>query len=259
MRPLDGLLAATSDTARFFRSGGDRASRTTAGSPDAAARDWWKQDVGPLVAWHGEAARSGRTVRGAARSLHDDQTRNGRAPRRRPCARRWNLPPRPSPSIRRCRRARFAFRDLLLFSFRHSSGSIGRIALAVITIGLLSLVAPLITEVLINSVIPRTELDQLVFCALALAVTAIAMAGVQAMEGLAMLRLEGLIDWKLQAAVIDRMLQPAGVAVSRIHGRRFRRTIDGRRRSAADLHRTCAARHDGGIVRLGQHRPDVLL
>jgi NHLM bacteriocin system ABC transporter ATP-binding protein len=56
-------------------------------------------------------------------------------------------------------------------------------------------------------VIPRTELDQLAFCALALAVTAVAMASIQALEGLVMLRLEGLIDWKLQAAVIDRLLR----------------------------------------------------
>ena len=100
-----------------------------------------------------------------------------------------------------------AFRDLLIFSIRHASGNVGRIALAVVAIGLLSLVAPVITQLLINSVIPRTELDQLAFCALALAVTAVAMAGVQAMEGLAMLRLEGLIDGKLQAAVIDRLLR----------------------------------------------------
>ena len=73
--------------------------------------------------------------------------------------------------------------------------------------GLLSLVSPLITQVLVNSVIPRSELDQLTFCAIALAVTAIAMASVQTMEGMAMLRLEGLIDWKLQAAVIDRLLR----------------------------------------------------
>jgi NHLM bacteriocin system ABC transporter ATP-binding protein len=72
---------------------------------------------------------------------------------------------------------------------------------------LLSLVTPLITNVLVTSVIPRTELDQLVFCALALAVTAVGMASIQAMEGLAMLRLEGLIDWKLQAAMIDRLLR----------------------------------------------------
>ena len=99
------------------------------------------------------------------------------------------------------------FRDLLTFSFRHSRGNAGRIALAVLMIGALSLVTPSITNVLINSVIPRTELDQLAFCALALVVTAVAMAGVQAMEALAMLRVEGLVDWRLQAAVIDRLLR----------------------------------------------------
>jgi ABC-type bacteriocin/lantibiotic exporter with double-glycine peptidase domain len=98
-------------------------------------------------------------------------------------------------------------RDLLIFSFRHSSGNIGRIVFAVVVMSMLSLVMPLITNVLVTSVIPRTELDQLAFCALALAVTAVAMASIQALEGLVMLRLEGLIDWKLQAAVIDRLLR----------------------------------------------------
>jgi NHLM bacteriocin system ABC transporter ATP-binding protein len=99
------------------------------------------------------------------------------------------------------------FRDLLTFSFQHATGNFLRIAFGVIAIGLLSLVTPLITNVLINSVIPRSELDQLAFCALALAVTAIAVASVQTMQGLAMLRVEGTMDWKLQAAVIDRMLR----------------------------------------------------
>jgi NHLM bacteriocin system ABC transporter ATP-binding protein len=98
-------------------------------------------------------------------------------------------------------------RDLLIFSFRHSSGNISRIVFAVVAMSMLSLVMPLITNVLVTSVIPRTELDQLAFCALALAVTAVAMASIQALEGLVMLRLEGLIDWKLQAAVIDRLLR----------------------------------------------------
>ena len=59
------------------------------------------------------------------------------------------------------------FRDLLTFSFKHSTGSFLRIVISIIAIGLLSLVTPLITNVLINSVIPRSELDQLTFCALA--------------------------------------------------------------------------------------------
>jgi NHLM bacteriocin system ABC transporter ATP-binding protein len=168
--------------------------------------EWWRQDVGPLVAWHGEERNPVALIRGARHRYTMIEPRTGT---HRPVDRSLAMelvpeavtfyPALPSRPVR--------FRDLLTFSIRHSSGSVGRIALAVVAIGLLSLVAPLITNLLISSVIPRTELDQLAFCALALAVTAVAMASVQATEGLAMLRLEGLIDWKLQAAVIDRLLR----------------------------------------------------
>ncbi len=167
---------------------------------------WWKQDVGPLVTWHGSQREPVALLRDSRGRYTMVKPATGeRRVVTQALAEEFSTdaitfyPPLPARAL--------AFRDLLLFSFRHSRGSIGRVALAVIAIGLLSLVTPLITEVLINSVIPRTELDQLVFCALALAVTGIATAGVQAMEGLSMLRLEGLIDWKLQAAMIDRMLQ----------------------------------------------------
>jgi len=75
------------------------------------------------------------------------------------------------------------------------------------------LVPPLITNFLVNSVIPRTEIDQLVVCALALVVSAVAMSGLAGHEGLVMLRLEGLVDFKLQAALIDRLAQAARRAV----------------------------------------------
>jgi NHLM bacteriocin system ABC transporter ATP-binding protein len=167
---------------------------------------WWNEDVGPLVSWHGEQRDPVALIRNSSGRYTMIKAATGeRRVVDRSLAEELVLeavtfyPPLPSRAI--------AYRDLLVFSLRHSRGSIYRIALAVITIGLLSLVAPLITEVLINSVIPRTEIDQLLFCAFALAAAAIGMSGVQAMEGLAMLRLEGLIDWRLQAAIIDRMLR----------------------------------------------------
>jgi NHLM bacteriocin system ABC transporter ATP-binding protein len=167
---------------------------------------WWKQDVGPLVSWHGERRDPVGLIRAAGGHYTMIDPATG-ARRKVDRSLAMELGPEAVTFYSPLPSRPLAFRDLLIFSIRHASGNFGRIGLAVVAIGLLSLVAPLITEILVNSVIPRTELDQLVFCALALAVTAIATAGVQAMEGLAMLRLEGLIDWKLQAAVIDRMLR----------------------------------------------------
>ena len=57
--------------------------------------------------------------------------------------------------------------------------SIVRIFALVLTIGLLALIPPLITNFLVNSVIPRTEIDQLVVCALALVVTAVSISSLQ--------------------------------------------------------------------------------
>jgi len=168
--------------------------------------EWWKEDVGPLVAWHGEEQNPVALIRRGHRRyvMIDPKAGTQRAVDRRlalemaPEAASF-YPPLPSHPLR--------FRDLLTFSIQHSLGNFARVGFTVVAIGLLSLVIPLITNVLVNSVIPRSELDQLAFCALALAVTASAIASVQAVEGLAMLRIEGLIDWKLQAAVIDRVLR----------------------------------------------------
>jgi NHLM bacteriocin system ABC transporter ATP-binding protein len=168
--------------------------------------EWWKQDVGPLVAWLGKGKDPVALIRrGNRRYVMFDPT----AGTHRLVDQRLAMelapeavtfyPALPSRPLR--------FRDLLSFAVQHSRGNFARIAFSVVAIGLLSLVIPLITNLLISSVIPRSELDQLAFCALALAMTAIAIAAIQTMEGLAMLRVEGLIDWKLQAAIIDRVLR----------------------------------------------------
>jgi NHLM bacteriocin system ABC transporter ATP-binding protein len=174
--------------------------------PTLLRGEWWKQDVGPLLAWHGKERHPVALIRGArGRYMMIDSRAGSHRPVDQSLA--MELAPETVTFYPALPSRQLRFRDLLIFSYRHSHGTIGRIVLAVVAMGLLSLVTPLITNVLVSSVIPRTELDQLAFCALALAVTAIAMASLQAMEGLVMLRLEGMIDWKLQAAVIDRLLR----------------------------------------------------
>jgi NHLM bacteriocin system ABC transporter ATP-binding protein len=172
---------------------------------------WWRRDVGPLVAWRGEARDPVALIpasrhrylmfdpRTGTRRVVDETVTSDLAVE---AATFYStLPARP-----------LSFWSLLAFSMRHARGNAVRILLGGLALGLLSVVAPLITQVLVDSVIPRTELDQLAYCAAALAMTAIAMAGLQMMQAVAMLRLEGLLDWKLQAALVDRLLRlPASV------------------------------------------------
>ncbi len=168
-------------------------------------RGWWHRDAGSLVGWYGARRDPVALVRISGRYTMIGPEAATRRPVDRAVAQELDpeaatfYPTLPSSALK--------LRDLLVFSLRQVRGDVARIALTVAFIGLLSMVTPLITQALVNSVIPRTEIDQLTFCALALAVAAIAMAGMQLMEGTAMLRLEGLVDWRLQAAVIDRVLK----------------------------------------------------
>jgi NHLM bacteriocin system ABC transporter ATP-binding protein len=167
--------------------------------------DWWTHDSGRLVGWYGVAKEPVALVRRARRTI---MIAPGTGMRRQvDGALAREIDPEAATFYPTLPSSGLKLRNLLVFALRHVHGDIARIALAVTFIGLLSMVTPLITQALVNSVIPRTEIDQLVFCALALAVSAVCMAGVQLLEGTAMLRMEGLTDWRLQAAVIDRLLK----------------------------------------------------
>jgi len=168
--------------------------------------EWWRTDAGPLVAWIGEKGDPVALVYEPGRGyIAIDPLTKARRPVDRSLAAQFApeaamfYPPLPSGPLK--------FTDLLQFALRYARGSGLRIALAVVMIGLLSLVTPFVTNLLISSIIPRSELDQLVFCAVALGLTALAVAGIQVMQALVMLRMEATIDWRLQAAMIDRLLR----------------------------------------------------
>lgn len=171
---------------------------------------WWTNDIGPALAWHGPERTPVALLRTRRRTVMVDPVSGARRPVDRKLAAEIAAeavtfyPTLPARAL--------TLADLVRFALRHSRGNGLRILVPVVLMGLLTMVSPLITQVLVDSAIPRSELDQVAVCAVALAITAIAMAGVQAVEGLATLRLEGLIDWKLQAAMTDRMLRlPASV------------------------------------------------
>ena len=188
------------DVVEIARAAGLRVRRTL------LRGEWWTEDVGPLVAWHGPQRSPVALIRrGNRRYVMLDPGAGTQRSVDRSLA--MELAPEAVAFYPALPARALRYRDLLTFAVHHSRGNFARIAFAVAAIGALSLVVPLITNILISSVIPRTELDQLAFCALALVVTAVAIACVQAMEGLAFLRIEGMSNWKLQAAVIDRVLR----------------------------------------------------
>jgi NHLM bacteriocin system ABC transporter ATP-binding protein len=167
--------------------------------------DWWHRDVGPLIAWHGDTREPVAIVPISPR--HHLMVEPGKGARRRvdaaiaaalaPEALMLYAPPPLEPRSAK----------LLGFCLRKGYHDVVRILLSAGAVGVLGLSMPLITEVLIDSVIPRAEFDQLAYCATALAMVAIGVVGFQAVQNVGVLRLEGVLDRTLQAGIIDRLLR----------------------------------------------------
>ncbi|TFV49240.1 NHLP bacteriocin export ABC transporter permease/ATPase subunit [Bradyrhizobium niftali] len=168
--------------------------------------DWWINSVGPFVAFRGEDRRPVAVLPGAGgRHTIVDPGAGLACELTRATA--SELAPEavmfyralPAPALR--------VRDLLKFGAAIVRADVLRIMLAALCLGLLALATPLVIKLLIDSVLPRAEADQLLICAAALAVVTLVAGGFQIMQGIAMLRLESRLDWVLQAAIVDRLLR----------------------------------------------------
>lgn len=168
--------------------------------------DWWRRDGGPLVTWHGDARRPVAIVpaRGRGWIMVDPASGTRRQIDRRLAAELATdaavfylpLPARP-----------LSFLDLLAFWIPRARSDAVRVLLGALALAALSLTVPLVTEVLFNSVLPRGEFHQLMFCVGALIAAAIGATCFQALQGIAFLRIESALDWTLQAAILDRLLR----------------------------------------------------
>ncbi|MGY2051339.1 NHLP bacteriocin export ABC transporter permease/ATPase subunit [Methylobacterium sp. JK268] len=197
---------------------------------------WWREDVGPLLGWRGEAGAPVALLRERRGYVLADPATGER--RRVDAALAADLAPEAASLFATLPGRALGLRDLLAFAAGRARGKLLGLVLPALATGLLGLAVPLVTQALVASAIPRSELDQVTVCALALAVAALAGAAVQVAESLALLRLEGLIDWTLQAAMIDRLLRlraalfrdhTAGDLVNRVMGvDAVRRLLTGR-------------------------------
>jgi NHLM bacteriocin system ABC transporter ATP-binding protein len=182
-----------------------RASRVRS-RPVLLRSDWWRRGVGPLVAWHGDSRDPVAIIPlSTKRYVMVQPATRKRTPVDASVAAQLHPEAvmfyQPFPPLIG------SARQLLGLCLRLGYSDVVRILAWVGALGALSLTTPLITELLFNSVIPRTELDQLAFCAVALVMVAIGAAGFQAAQSVATVRLEGVLDRTLQAGVVDRLLR----------------------------------------------------
>jgi len=167
---------------------------------------WWKDDIGPLIAMRGDRDNPVAIVPVSSRRYVIVDPRRGTA-----------RPADPQSAAELGSQAVMLYRPLpaggpsvtaaLAASLRGGMRDLARLVASALATGTLALAVPLATEVLVDQVIANTEIDQLVFCAAGLAVAALGTGAFEAVQGIAMLRLESNLDRALQSDAIDQLLQ----------------------------------------------------
>lgn len=97
--------------------------------------------------------------------------------------------------------------DLLRFSLTGCAQDFRRIGLMLLLAGILSLATPVVTGWIMDPVIPEAQLHQLTVLIAALITLAVAMATFGLVRAFSSLRMEGAMDYRVQAAVWDRLLK----------------------------------------------------
>ncbi len=99
-----------------------------------------------------------------------------------------------------------AVRDILKFGLRESAGDLNLILLMGVCVGLLAMLTPYASGLLMDSIIPNADRVQLYQVALGLIAATIGTTLFNITQAIAILRLEGKMDSTLQAALWDRLL-----------------------------------------------------
>lgn len=169
-------------------------------------RNWWRGNSGPLVGWIGDDQRPVALIPGPSnRYLIVDPVSGARRPVDKTVHN--DLWPEAATLYQPFPVGAVSAWQLLRWSAGRARADVTRVLLAAMALGLVALVAPVITAVIVDAVIPRSDLGQLAICAAALVTASIGAACFQAIQGIATLRLSGQLDWILQAAVMDRLLR----------------------------------------------------
>ena len=166
---------------------------------------WWTQDSGPMI---GFLAEGGRPVAllPAGPGVYDLADPKERTRARVTTRNAGTLAPFGEQLYRALPARAVNGWDLMRFGLTGS----GRDLLGVVGMGMLAgimaAVVPMATGVVFDSIIPTANISQLAFVCSALVAAAVGACAFQFVRAVSMLRLEGRMDYHLQAAVWDRLL-----------------------------------------------------
>jgi ATP-binding cassette subfamily C protein len=167
--------------------------------------DWWRRDHGPLLGFFGAEKKPVALVPASPRRylLVDPATL---ATRRVTPELAAQVDPAAHLFYRPLPEGAIHGWDIIRYALRGQAGDVWMVIGMGLLGGLLSLVTPLMTEMIFNTIIPAGELGQLAQIGAGFVVAALAGVAFSLTKSISMLRLEGRSDNALQAAVWDRVL-----------------------------------------------------
>ena len=181
-----------------------RRNRLAQRQVDLGAAGWWRKDFGPLLGF--------RADNGAPVALVPDDTGYLLTDPATGSSCRVNAQVAAGLSRRGLMffstlpEKKLGFRDLLQFSLAGSQRDYRRLIAFGLAGGMLGLVSPFVTRLLVDSVLPSANRGELAQLVLMLAFTAVGVAAFAFSRGLAANRIRTRLGNNLQAAVIDRLL-----------------------------------------------------
>lgn len=169
--------------------------------------NWWQRDNGHLVAFREDDERPLALIQESSStySVHDPSERQ--AHRRVDARVADTILSRAFQFYRPFPDRVLAARHVLRLGLKGCAPDIRRIAVTAGAIGILSILTPIITGILYDSVIPSGERAQLLQLAAALTASALASSVFQLVQGYAQVRIETRAGAAVQAAIWDRLLK----------------------------------------------------
>jgi NHLM bacteriocin system ABC transporter ATP-binding protein len=165
---------------------------------------WWRENMGPLVGYHGPARRPVALLRRRTGYVAEDPVDGRRRVTRRVAARFHEdavmfyrvLPEKPMGGWR-----------LTWFAVRGTRADQLRLFLGAFAAFVLGLGVPILTGRVLGEYVPQARADLLAQACFAVLVATVVGASFSVLSSIALLRLEGRLDATLQAAVWDRLLR----------------------------------------------------